>query len=87
MIIALVIVFMISAVVVEREWLPAFVINLSGFKTILLSVGVIALSILVTWPWAIKYFVVPAVTVFMSMVMLHKFSRIKSLHPEGSKKR
>ncbi|WP_179394608.1 hypothetical protein [Lacticaseibacillus absianus] len=86
MIVVLVIVFALSALIVERELLPAVVLRLSGFRTILLSVAVIAVSILVTLPWSIRYVVVPAVTIFMSLLMIHKFNRIKSLHPEGSKR-
>ncbi|MCI1891461.1 MAG: hypothetical protein LKI92_04895 [Schleiferilactobacillus harbinensis] len=79
-------VFIVGSVfLVEKNKLPAFIYRLSGFQTIILAIVTIVASVLLTGLWPIKYVVIPAVTIFVSLIIMHKYSRIKMLHPQGRK--
>ncbi|MFT8411020.1 MAG: hypothetical protein ABF743_00460 [Schleiferilactobacillus perolens] len=86
MMVLLMFVFIVGSVfLIEKNKLPSVIYRLSGFQTILVAIFAIVASILLTGLWPIKYVVVPAVTIFVSLVIMHKYSRIKILHPQGRK--
>lgn len=64
----------VSILIVDKNFLPGWVNNLTTFQLLMVCIGIIALSIIVTLGWDVKYIIVPIVTIFCSTILVRRFS-------------